>query len=159
MSEDIKLFQAVEKPRVRRRKRSRFAKLRKKFKSVYAAYALVPIVLLVVMASVVTVDALSKISRSQNDLSNVFSSIDNKPATDLSLNDYEQVDSALFSLSNALNGAKNRTKVLRLFAFVHSDTEARFKVMDAAIHMINGSRHFLAGLKPTVVLLERGGTT
>ena len=139
----------------RRRHRRRWRWLRK-FKSIYLAYMTAPVVLAVVILGVLAIDSFSKIERSQRGLNAAFNSLTAKPATELNLQDYEQVDGALVALNGTLTRANTRTRPLRIVSFLSADNEARFKLLDAAIHAIAGSRHFLAGLKPTVVLLERG---
>ena len=140
-----------------RRRRRRRKPWYRRIRLVHLLYALVPVIVGVVLLSVLTADAISKINRSQNDLNVVMSSLENKPATDFTLRDYELIDESLQQLSEALVSANNRTTPIQLVSFLNSDLETRFEVMEAAIFITEGTRDFLAGLKPTVALLERGG--
>lgn len=139
-----------------RRRRPWYHKLVKRFKFIYIGYMLVPIVLIGVFLTVLAVDSFNKVEQSQDDLVNTFSSMSEKAATELTLQDYEHLDGALQALNTSLLGASQQTRPLRLLSFSSPNNAARFKLLDAAIHATTGSRHFLAGLKPTVVLLDGG---
>jgi hypothetical protein len=88
----------------------------------------------------------------------VFVSLENKTATEYTLRDYEEIDIALASLNESLRTVDSRTSLLRPVApLLGSDLSTQFELLDAAIHASSGSRDFLAGLKPAVTLMERGG--
>jgi hypothetical protein len=140
----------------RRRHRRRWYWL-KYIRPNYLAYLFVPAIIAIVVLAILAADSLSQVSRSYNDFKTIFKSLEDKSATELTLQDYQQVDESLAALSQALDRANTRTRPLRLLEFLSPNIRIRFSLLDAAIHAVAGSRDFLAGLEPTVVHLERGG--
>jgi hypothetical protein len=151
------IIKQTEQPSSRRRHHRRRAHWLRQIRLIYFAYLLVPLIVGIVILAITAADSLSQVSRSQDDFKTVFRSLEDKSATELTLQDYQHVDESLVALNQALESAHTRTRPLRLLEFLTPGIQLRFKLLDAAIHATTGSRHFLAGLEPTVVHLERGG--
>jgi hypothetical protein len=141
----------------RRRSRRRRSAMRSFFRPIYILYLAVPLVLLVMVFAVLVNNAINDVEAAQADLETVLQTIENKDATELTLADYDQIDSSLGQFINAIADAETLTLPARPFSTFDSDVKAQFDLIDAARETAIGTRAFLNGMRPTLVLLERGG--
>jgi len=131
--------------------------MRSFFRPIYILYLAVPLVLLVMVFAVLVNNAINDVEAAQADLETVLQTIENKDATELTLADYDQIDSSLGQFINAIADAETLTLPARPFSTFDSDVKAQFDLIDAARETAIGTRAFLNGMRPTLVLLERGG--
>lgn len=143
--------------RRRSRSRRRRSSSRSFFRPVYLLYMLVPIVLLATGFAIAISNSINDVETAQSDLETVLQTVENKDATELTLNDYDQIDAALQQLINALDDANGLTSLIRPVSMFDANVRAQFDLIDAARQTATGTRDFLSGMRPTLALLERGG--
>ena len=102
-------------------------------------------------------NALAEVSQAQSDLDSVIRTVENKSATELTIEDYDKVDTLLLSLNQSLTRTDSLTRIFRPAAAFSTSLDTQFRTLDAAIATTQATRLFLRGMRPTISLLERGG--
>lgn len=156
MSEDFKLADLLKPKNATKRKRSRSKPWYRRLKPIYILYFFIVMALGVAVWGITVADSLSKVSRSQGDLTILLESLENKNATDYTLDDYEALNATLNTLNNSLVSMESRTRPIHMFAGLNSDLEAYFQLLEASVHITEGTSYMLAGLKPTLFFIEQG---
>ncbi|HEX2908001.1 MAG TPA: DUF4012 domain-containing protein [Phototrophicaceae bacterium] len=155
-----KLPPLVEKPH-RRRSRSRWKRLRKRLKRLVnwriLLVTLVSILVVVVVgALVLTTDAANRVNTSVSNLNRVIEMVANRPGTELTLTDFQRLQSSINDLLLNLNRARWQTVFLRPFAFLNPDLNATFLSLSIAEELALAADDVLTGLEPTLFFMVSG---
>ena len=144
----------------RRRHRRRWRWLRKiRSRALPVILTAVSILVIIgVLTAVLISNALLDVESAQTSLNRRFEGLNQSPATELSLKDFDDISATVRELNAALHRLDSRTRLFQpLVSFVGHDIEIQIELMDAGIHLTTGTNHFLNGLEPTIVLLQREG--
>ncbi len=167
MSESPSGFPAetsIEAPSVhrerRRRKRTFWQRLLRRVR--HTSWGLVFLTALVVLAVlavgvlVVVTNARNKVEDSWQSLSRVIGTINQKPGTELTLADFERLQTGVDDLLNALQNATAQTSFLRFAAGLNEEWAQTFLLLDAAQELGQAASTILAGVEPTLFFLTGG---
>ncbi|NJL93376.1 MAG: DUF4012 domain-containing protein [Anaerolineae bacterium] len=142
---------------VPQRRKRRKKNLLRRVRPMVLVYPLGLLVIAGVALAVLASLAVSDMRRAEADLDTVLNSVQDKPATDLTLEDYTQIRDALAALHQSLGQVQQRTLPVQWVDFVNANLQTQFALLQVAIHATEGTLDFLAGLEPTIALLEKGG--
>jgi Protein of unknown function (DUF4012) len=152
----------IERPRHRRRSsRSPASKLLKRIKrrikwgTVLIGSLIFILVISLVIAITIT-DAATRLNRSWQSLNRVLTGIANRSGTELTLVDFERLQSGLNELSQQIKTTQNRVNYLGLITSLNSDWQASVRALDVAQLLAEASNDLLEGMLPTVNFLVQG---
>lgn len=155
--------------RIRRRRRhSRQPKWMRKFTKRFKARVrfvnvfLIFITIMVVFAAgayVLYGDTASRVQNALLSVNRILSSISNRSAQNITLDDFTRLQSSVNELESVLSVANQRANLMRPLTFLNADVEASTQALAAADEMTAGVKKMLAGLQPTASFLFGGQET
>ncbi len=119
-----------------------------------AIVSLVAISLIVFIALIV--DSFTRINASINGLEQVLNAVQNRSGANISIKDFEDLQSGVVQVGNQLELAQNRLNIIRPFATANPDIELTFRSLDIARRLTDASEAMLSGLQPALFYLVAG---
>lgn len=161
------LLDIQETTQVRRRRRRRRSARSRWFRRIRRLLGLYNwrIVLLVIISVIavftmsgvlLSVNARDKVNDSWHTLDRVWYGLSNKPATELTLSDFDRLQRAVNDLNQSLNSARRQTLFLRPLTFAKVDLETSLDTLDAAQELSLAASDILVGMQPAVFFLTAG---
>lgn len=149
--------------RRRRRRSKRFRPIRRAFRRIaklnwrvgLAVFGGVLAVFLM-SALVLASNASTQVKESWASLERILHSVNSTPGTDLTLADFERLQSGLNDLEGSLKSARRQTMLLRPFAPLYGDLKSALISLDAAQELVMAATDMLNGLQPTLFFLAQG---
>jgi len=120
------------------------------------AILLALIAVAVVAVLVLVSDATNRVEMSVASLNRVASSIARRDGTDLTLNDFTRLQSAVTDVRTTLLGVRQQLAFLQPISDAIPDTADLFVSLDAALELANAGSAMLNGLQPTLFFLVAG---
>lgn len=155
-------FAPVREKRRHRRKGPRFLRrLRKRFglrvKLVNVLIMLVAVIVVAGVAALALVtDANNRVQSSLAGLNRVVNSLSNRSGIELTLTDFERLQSSVNDLVNTLASARRQLSFLKPFTSLNQDVEATLASLEAAQSLALAAKDTLTGLQPTLFFLVSG---
>lgn len=154
----------VQRERVRKRARRAprwVRQLKRTFVGRFQPLKIIAIIFALIAVAVVAVlvlisDATNRVETSVASLSRVASSIGGRDGTDLTLNDFTRLQSAVTDVRSTLLGVRRQLAFLQPVSEVIPDTADLFISLDAALELANAGSAMLNGLQPTLFFLVAG---
>ncbi len=145
----------------RRRKRSLWGRIRRRLQRINWPIALgviVAVIAVVVAGSLVLVtDATGRVRASWDQLGRVLQAINTRTGAELTLTDFDRLQSALADFTTTLGRARAQTRLLAPAAsLLNPDFRATFGALEVAEGLGLASRDMLDGLQPTLFFLAGG---
>lgn len=155
---------AVEaKPHERRRHRSRSSRWMRRLKKVarikWGRVLLVVVTALVVLAvggTALVADTLNRVQGSLQSLSRVVDTLQSRPNVELTLNDFNRLQSSVDELNSSLGAAESRLRLVSPLRALNADLEGTLQVVDAAHSLTLAADDMLTALQPTLFFLVAG---
>ncbi|MFN8565072.1 MAG: DUF4012 domain-containing protein [Anaerolineae bacterium] len=116
--------------------------------------AIVAVVTVGVIA--ISLDSLKRVEGSLESFERVVNSLSNRPGTDLTLTDFNRLDSSVSDLVSTLSATRARLGFLQVFGGITPQVNATFTSLNAAEELGTAARSILNGLKPTLFFLVSG---
>lgn len=145
----------------RRRSRSRFKRFRKRIARL-VNWRLVGIgvvtllTVLVVGGLVLATDATNRMNSSITNLSRVIATVQSRPGTELTLDDFERLKGSVNDLLNTLNVVRGQTSFLRPLASMNADMATTLSALDITEQLAAAVQEVLTSTEPTLNLLLAG---
>ncbi len=157
-------LQTDDTPVRRRRRRSRFRKLRRRiFSIVRWRVVLITIfataIILLTTQVVLVTDATNNLLRTRQTTVRALRSLSNKPAAQFTVSDFERLQSINQDLRRNLNAFDRRISHLRRFASLNPEWESVLFMLESTRLMTRGADDMLTGLEPTVQLMGNFGNS
>lgn len=150
----------ASKGKRRRRRSSKWHKLRRRLKrirwSLVAVVLAVIIVIVTMTALILVTDATAELDQSRITFERSVDVFSNKSANEWTYSDYERLTRSLNDLLASINHAQSRTSFLRPVARLDADLEAQFAILDASEQLSTALLNLLTGMQPTVFFLTEG---
>ncbi len=124
---------------------------------VLVALALVSVV--VVAVGVLVFNSVNRVQTSLDSFERVASSLNGRSGTDLTMTDFDRLDSSVTDLTSSLATARSRLGLLQPFASLNAQLAATIGTVDAAYHLSVAAHDILSGLQPTLFFLVGGSDT
>jgi hypothetical protein len=105
---------------------------------------------------VLSISARNQVDSSWQSLHRVWSSVGEAPGTELTLADFERLQTAVNDLNGSLSSAKKRTLFLRPFTSLNANLAVTLKTLDAAQELSWAADDILTGMQPTLFFLTEG---
>jgi hypothetical protein len=105
---------------------------------------------------VLSISARNQVDSSWQGLHRVWSSVRETPGTELTLADFERLQTAVSDLNGSLASAKKRTLFLRPFTSLNTSLAVTLKTLDAAQELSWAADDILTGMQPTLFFLTEG---
>lgn len=145
----------------RRHRRSKFLRpvrrlaRRIKWTSVFIV-VVAAIVVAVVGGLALMADTMNQVNSSLSSLSRVSQSLRAKPGTELTLNDFNRLQSSVVDLAGSLSTARSRLNLARPFRAWSNDLNATIALVDASQNLTLAADNMLNALRPTLFFLVSG---
>ena len=140
-------------PRIIRRLRRRLRKV--KWGSVLLV-TLAVIVVLVVGSLVLAADSSNRVSSSLSSLQRVMDNLSSKPRTDLTLSDFDRLNTGVDDLVGSLTTARTQLGLFRFLGGLDSRLDTTLIQLDASVELGFAAQEMLNGLRPTLFFLVGG---
>ncbi len=114
------------------------------------------VAVLLVGGLVLATDATTRMKASWDRLARVLDTINTRSGTELTLTDFDRLQSGVADLNTTLAGARRQTGFLRPLAAVHADLQALFEALDIAQELAQAADDMLLGLQPTLFFMAAG---
>jgi len=101
-------------------------------------------------------DTMNQVNSSLSSLNRVSQSLRAKPGTELTLNDFNRLQSSVTDLTGSLSTARTRLGILRPFRGWNSDLNATITLVDASQNLTLAADTMLKALQPTLFFLVSG---
>ena len=151
----------AERRHRRRRHRGPFRKVRRFLRHIRWHYILLigiaVAALAVVGVLVIASDAEGRVQAAYTSVNRVMTAI-NSAGSDLTLTDFERLQSSLDEMAATLARANGQTVFLRIFANANPDIAASFGILDTGQAITLAAQDILSGLEPTLFFLASGNT-
>ncbi|MCS7072323.1 MAG: DUF4012 domain-containing protein [Anaerolinea sp.] len=118
---------------------------------IFALFAVAAVAVLVLIS-----DATSRVENSVASLNRVVNSIGGRTGTDLTLNDFTRLQSAVADVRSTLAGVRGQLAFLQPISEQIPDIAGLFTALDAALELADAGSAMLNGLQPTLVFLVAG---
>ncbi len=105
---------------------------------------------------ILSLNAKDKVDNSWQSLDRIWTSIGNKPGTELTLSDFDRLSNAVQDLSQNLSSARRQTAFLQPISFVNADLDTGLQVLDAAQQISLAADDILNGVQPVMFFLTEG---
>lgn len=152
--------------RRRRRRRHRkgpFRVVRKAFRAlkrvnwiVLMLGAIGVIAAIIMGALVLVINAQNQIESSWAGLRRDWQALSDTPMTELTMDDFDRLQTRVRDLNANLSSAKTKTRFLRPFTFLNADLETSLESLDAAQELGLAANDILSGVQPTIFFLAGG---
>lgn len=157
----LETIQPLAERRHRRRHRGPFHKVRRVLRHIRWPYILLigiaVAALAVVGVLVIASDAEGRVQAAYTSVNRVMTTI-NSAGSDLTLTDFERLQSSLDEMAATLARANSQTSFLRIFANANPDIAASFGILDTGQAITLAAQDILSGLEPTLFFLASGST-
>lgn len=107
-------------------------------------------------ALILSMNARSQVDSSWQGLSRIWSAVNNKPGTELTLADFDRLRAGVRDLISSLGSARRQTSFLRPLTFASEDLEVQLKALDAAHEIALAANDMLTGAQPVLFFLTGG---
>lgn len=162
--ESIPVLESAESHNRRRRRRSGNKFLKQVFKTLRRTFrlrviligAFVVITVVVVLFSVLITDATAQLDNAWGGLSRVMNSISGSSGTELTLSDFNRLESSLDELSGRISTARNRMGLLGPLLDLNPDWRGANEALVVAEEMSNAALAMLSGLQPAIDFMVQG---
>jgi hypothetical protein len=150
----------LERPR-RRRHQRRIPKILRRLKRwIKWRYIVIGIgVFVIVISLILTVtitDAVTRLDSSWQSLSRILNGISNRSGTELTLTDFERLQSGVNELSRQIRSTQNRIDYLGPIIDLNNDWQASGTALDVARLLVDASGDMLDGTYPALNFLVQG---
>ncbi len=105
---------------------------------------------------VLVVDSVQQVQSSLTSFQRVVNSLSNRSGTDLTLTDFDRLDSGIQDLSRSLGTTSSRLQFLRPFRSLNASLDIALTGIDAARELSLAAGNMLNGLQPTLFFLVSG---
>lgn len=119
-------------------------------------YLVAIIAVVVVGATALAADAANRVQSSVTSLERVLGSLQSRPGTELTLNDFNRLQSSVKDVVGTLSGVTRQTALIRPFAGVSGELDATLMTLDSAQDLARAADVILTGLQPTLFFLVSG---
>ena len=146
---------------VRRRRRSRIRRAQRWLGRLLPWRALVLSVLIMVIVlavgqAVLIADASNNLEGSFRSLNRVMNTLGSKAGTELTLNDFNRLESSLGEVSRNLARMQQRTRLVAPLASLNPDWGIMLDSLEAGRALTTAGERMLAGLEPTIFFMVAG---
>lgn len=107
----------------------------------------------------IAVDSVSRVQASLSSFERVAELLSNRPGTDLTLDDFQRLDTSVNDLMQTLAATQSRLSFVRPFVGVNADLQRTWRSLDAARQLATAADLILNGLQPTLFFLVAGDDT
>lgn len=114
------------------------------------------VLVLVVTALVLVTDTTGRVQSSMTSLARVADSLRNRPGTDLTLTDFNRLQSSVAELGQSLATARSRLGLAAPLRAFNSDLAATTVLVEAAADVTGAAQEMLNALQPTLFFLVAG---
>lgn len=146
--------------RKRRRRPSFLRRVRRSIMRVRWSKVLLVCVALLAVAGVTTVavlvDSANRVQSSITGFQRVVSSLSERTGTDMTLTDFNRLNSSIDDLSGSLAGIRNRLRLAQPFTPFNATLGTTITSVDAAYSLTLAAKDMLNGLQPTLFFLVSG---
>lgn len=104
-------------------------------------------------------NAESQVENAWRGLDRDWQTISNTPMTELTLDDFDRLQTRVKELNSSLALAKRNTFFLRPFTFLNTDLDTTLKSLEAAQELGLSANDILTGLQPTIFFVAGGEET
>lgn len=105
---------------------------------------------------ILSINARTQVQNSWESLDRIWTTVSRKSGADLTLADFEHLQTGVRDLSASLSGARRQTLFLRPFTFLSGDLQTSFNMLDAAQELTLAADNLLTGLQPALFFLTQG---
>ncbi len=140
-------------PRVVRRLWQRLQRTNWKIAALMIVGAIAAIVML---GLIVAFSTRTQLENAWDGLSRVWTTVSNKPGTELTLSDFERLQVAVTDMRSSLASAQRQTLILRPITFVNADLAVSLEALDAAEELTLAAQDIMAGIEPALFFLTEG---
>ncbi|MFW5771679.1 MAG: DUF4012 domain-containing protein [Phototrophicaceae bacterium] len=146
---------------VRRRRRSRVKRVRRWLGRLLPWRALVGSVVIVIIVlgvgqAVLIADASNNLESSLRSLNRVMGTLGSKAGTELTLNDFNRVETSLNEVSRNLARMQQRTRLVAPLTTLNADWGIMFDSLEAGQALAAAGQRMLAGIEPTIFFMVAG---
>lgn len=113
----------------------------------------------IVTTLAILVDSANRVQASLTSFQRVVGSLSARESTELTMVDFERLDSSVGELANSLDGIRSRLTVAKPFAPLNANLRTTLTSVDAAYNLALAARDILNGLQPTLFFLVSGNDT
>jgi hypothetical protein len=113
---------------------------------------------LIVASLVVAADGTSRVQSSLTSLNRVLAGLNTKPRTEITLADFDRLDTSVNELVNNLQMARRQLGLFRPLSGLNSTLHAALTQLDASLDLALAAQEMLGGLRPTLFFLVSGNT-
>jgi hypothetical protein len=112
----------------------------------------------VVGGGVLITDSINRMNSSWTGLNRVLTTLNTKPGTELTLTDFNRLQTSLNDMSLSLASMRRTTDPLRPLAALNNDAAVSLEALQVAQDLIRATQDMLTGLQPTLFFLVAGDT-
>ncbi|MGQ9850010.1 MAG: DUF4012 domain-containing protein [Aggregatilineaceae bacterium] len=105
---------------------------------------------------ILSINARTQVQNSWESLDRIWTTVGRKSGADLTLADFEHLQTGVRDLSASLSGARRQTLFLRPFTSLSGDLQTSFNMLDAAQELTLAADNLLTGLQPALFFLTQG---
>ena len=105
---------------------------------------------------VLSINARNRVDSSWQSLNRIWSSLQEEPGTELTLADFDRLQSGVNDLNGSLASAKRQTVFLHPFTRLSANLDVTLKTLDAAQQLSWAASDILTGMGPTLFFLTEG---
>lgn len=111
---------------------------------------------IVMLGLIVAFNTRAQLENAWDGLSRVWTTVGNKPGTELTLSDFNRLQIAVSDMRSSLSSAQRQTLILRPITFASADLEVSLEALDAAEELTLAAQDILAGIEPALFFLTEG---
>ena len=133
------------------RLRRRFLKVRH-FRTLLISIIVIFIVL-VVGEMVLITDSTNELNGSYTNLSRMLNTLSKRSGSDLTLADFDRLQSSIDEVARSINQVQQRTMLVRPLASFNSNWDIQLRQLDISGELVTAAQEMLAGFQPTLFFL------
>ncbi|GAB4418217.1 MAG: hypothetical protein Kow00106_14180 [Anaerolineae bacterium] len=111
---------------------------------------------IVMGALILSINARTQVENSWESLDRIWTTVGKKSGADLTLSDFEHLQTGVRDLNSSLSSARRQTLFLRPFTRLSGDLQTAFNMLDAAQELTLAADNLLTGLQPALFFLTQG---
>lgn len=111
---------------------------------------------IVMGALILSINARTQVENSWESLDRIWTTVGKKSGADLTLSDFEHLQTGVRDLNSSLSSARRQTLFLRPFTRLSGDLQTAFDMLDAAQELTLAADNLLTGLQPALFFLTQG---
>jgi hypothetical protein len=162
--ETLPVLDGQDQNRRRRRRHSANKFLKKSLKSLRRMFRLrviligsfVVVVVAILLVTVLITDATTQLNNAWGGLSRVMNSISGSSGTELTLSDFNRLESSLDELSGRIDTARNRLGLFGPFLSLNPDWQSASDALAVSDDLSNSALTMLSGLQPALDFMVQG---